>query len=1242
MRHLFRPFIAAAMLAAAAAGPLLAVVRPEPSPLRERAFRRPELFVPNVYRRLGEVPGAAAAARAGDLDALGVSPDRALLDVRSDRWGTLVLRQPLLPGAGSGNKLTWEGVGLSPPTADKELKQAAWTLLRRFLVTHQAQLRIDVSELEPRIAVHEGGRIVQVYLSRTVGGVPVRGSSLKATINNGNLVLLGTQRWGDVEAGSAPTLAAEAALAKVAAHLRPHAITGAWRAPALSFVPLARGADLEAVEPGRGYAYRLAWVVSPEVGEDRGSWEALVDAHSGELLSFTDENQYAARKITGGIYPVSNDGQNPDGIEQPGFPMPHADVVQPFGTSVFTNSSGLVDGIGSRLRTTLAGEFVRINDNCGPISEVNQCSNLDLGFGSGTDCDVPPGHSPGDTHAARSGFYEVNRLVETAQAWLPGNTWVQSQLTANMNIDDTCNAFWDGSTINFFKSGGSCANTGEIAAVFDHEWGHGLDNNGTDPSISAPGEAIADIYAIYRLAEHCMGRGFRPGIACGGYGDPCTACTGVRDLDFASHEGGEPHDLDWISSPTTDLPGDLINGGCVGVVGTQQGPCGQETHCEGMVPAEAGWDLYARDFQDAPFNYDANTALETATRLVYLGADNIGDWYQCVPTPALQTAGCNADSGYLNLVAVDDDNGDLTDGTPHVEAIFNAFARHQIACAPPPVGVGPPVTNSGCAGAPAAAPANLSVTPLVQSAHLSWSAVAGASEYWIFRTEGVRGCDFGKVKIAETTSTNFTDTGLLDGFQYLYSVLAVGSHDSCMGPMTACVAATPLPPAAPPAEATFAFREVANPFTILTGDGDVYLDNCELARFSFELENAGSVNIADVEVTITPLSHPGVEVLTPLPIELGEIPGGACGNASTIVPITVTFRPQGMSFDEPLQLEIAVSGVATGLPNPSLVGIFTLDGTESDFQFFNTKAWSFENGAAGDLQSWRVVSGTYTPTNPGANGTLFHLASAALTVSQCDRIQSPEVKLTATSTLSLFNQFNTEPPSPLGTYDRANVGIFDRGSGARTTLVPDGGRLYNASGPNGVCVTAGQAGWAGEGAFTQSTWSATALNPGGQHTGQRTRIDVAYGTDPLVSGQGFQFDEVVITNAEVQVPDVVGNSCAALPNAVNDVFNVTIPDAQDGVALAVLANDAGTGLEIQSVTQPANGTVTIMQGTPDTLVYTYTGSSNCPQAAIFQYTIADANQLPATATVTVNLAQDLPFADGFELGDFSGWCVVFP
>ena len=48
-----------------------------------------------------------------------------------------------------------------------------------------------------------------------------------------------------------------------------------------------------------------------------------------------------------------------------------------------------------------------------------------------------------------------------------------------MNLNQTCNAFWSpaAGTVNFYRSGGGCRNTGELAGVFDHEWGHGMDDN---------------------------------------------------------------------------------------------------------------------------------------------------------------------------------------------------------------------------------------------------------------------------------------------------------------------------------------------------------------------------------------------------------------------------------------------------------------------------------------------------------------------------------------------------------------------------------------------------------------------------------------------------------------------------------------------------------------------------------------------------------------------------------------------
>jgi hypothetical protein len=38
-----------------------------------------------------------------------------------------------------------------------------------------------------------------------------------------------------------------------------------------------------------------------------------------------------------------------------------------------------------------------------------------------------------------------------------------------MNIKNTCNAYYNGN-VNFYRSGNGCGNTGEIAAIFDHEW----------------------------------------------------------------------------------------------------------------------------------------------------------------------------------------------------------------------------------------------------------------------------------------------------------------------------------------------------------------------------------------------------------------------------------------------------------------------------------------------------------------------------------------------------------------------------------------------------------------------------------------------------------------------------------------------------------------------------------------------------------------------------------------------------
>ena len=61
------------------------------------------------------------------------------------------------------------------------------------------------------------------------------------------------------------------------------------------------------------------------------------------------------------------------------------------------------------------------------------------------------------------------------------------------------------------------------------------------------------------------------------------------------------------------------------------------------------------------------------------------------------------------------------------------------------------------------------------------SRVAGASRYWVFRTDGHAGCEFGKTLIADLPSgtTTYTDTAVAAGPEYNNNVAAGGTSAAC-------------------------------------------------------------------------------------------------------------------------------------------------------------------------------------------------------------------------------------------------------------------------------------------------------------------------------------------------------------------------------------------------------------------------------------------------------------------------------
>lgn len=723
------------------------------------------------------------------------------LDPRSGTPTNILAAIPMIPGDGDGNTLTLDALNASlgrrGTAVDSPLVAE---VVRRFVAQHAAAMAVDDTQLGPVRAALVTPEMWHIRIPQRVNGVPVRYAHLSATISHGNMVLLGTELWGNARIDTEPAISAARALDLGFAYVGGQT-TGdkIWQQPRLEIVPFAppqhQTGSAFTGPLGKGYGHYLVWSFGFQRGSEIENWEVLVDAQSGAILSLEDQNHYESQPMKGGVYPLTSTDICPNnmtcGTMQPGQPMPFANTGLPAPNN-FTNSAGVYDWPGGTVTTTLNGRFVRMTDTCGAISESTTTGPLDLGGVNGQHDCVSGGQSGGNTPASRSGFYELNKLIEVAKGWLPANAWLDGQLVANMNLTQTCNAFYQPSNgqISFYRSGGGCRNTGELAAVFDHEWGHAMDDNDSGGVLSNSSEAYADIAAIYRLRTSCVGHGFFWTVndLCGmtadgtGFnvnesqtGSYCTTnCSGVRDSDWAGHVSNEP---------ATALG--FVCTHCAG--GT--GPCGRQTHCSAAPSRQAAWDLVTRDLTAAPFNMSREDAFNLGSKIYFQGSGNIGSWNTC--SCGVSSDGCGATNAYPLWLAADDDDGNITNGTPHMTAIFAAFNRHGIACATPT-----PV-NSGCANAPATAPV-VTLTASDNQVDVAWTPVAGASTYRVMRTEGHAGCDLGKAVIAEVTGTSFTDSAVANSRPYYYVVQAVGTSGACMGPGSACAVAVPVPCAGSP------------------------------------------------------------------------------------------------------------------------------------------------------------------------------------------------------------------------------------------------------------------------------------------------------------------------------------------------------------------------------------------------------------------------------------------------------------
>ena len=375
---------------------------------------------------------------------------------------------------------------------------------------------------------------VTVSFQQAVMGVPVEGARVNALFDaQGRLLSLHSTALPGKELSFEPATwtAQEADRAARAAFFEVEGVVATKASqPRLAVSQVRRAATRVA---------RLSWRVDllAEVAGARPQGETLwLDARTGELLGRSE--LVHDFDVSGTISAMATPGTLPDtsGNPEQSFPMSYLRLNSSQGAvEAGANGDFLFQGVNGPLQVTC--EFV------GPFANVRNDGGSDyvtsptLQTGSGNSILMNPNAQTSVTAQANA-YRGINQLRDWVRAVSPNDSHADFTAIANVNQNSNCNAFFNGSSINFFTSGGGCPNT-SYSSVIAHEMGHWLNvRYGTGNGPDGMGEGNADVWAMYLYDTPLVGEGF--------FGNG-TLRTGLNtlqfcgDFSFACH-GGEVHE----------------------------------------------------------------------------------------------------------------------------------------------------------------------------------------------------------------------------------------------------------------------------------------------------------------------------------------------------------------------------------------------------------------------------------------------------------------------------------------------------------------------------------------------------------------------------------------------------------------------------------------------------------------------------------------------------------------------------
>lgn len=414
----------------------------------------------------------------------GVSALRTQMDARD---GSPVLREGFLPlnlanilvhGVSVADHIK-DGFALASKT---EVEAALVSSLQRALTAEPA-LRLDRGTLSLDTSrTYFSPEFSSVSFKLFVNGREVRGAEVTARFKNGQWIAWHTETYGANGAAESLEKRKHVFLKKEAQkRLGPAFATISNRKQVL--IPKVEETDQR---------YLLQPAQTASVTDSQGQLYTLtLSEHDGSVLEFYAHKYNFEGKVSGSYY-----SRHPNS-EPVTTGMPYISVRA---GGLFTRRNYTADKEGNLVVPDQSEVLLKL---LSPIVRVTNSTGSDFSLQATGDALFDPQEQ--GTYAETTTFFHTTVVNDWAREVLANNTsWLDNQIAATVNINSSCNAYYNGS-INFFNAGSrqardgrllTCNNTGEIADVVYHEWGHGLDDNTGGIADGAFSEGIGDIVSM--------------------------------------------------------------------------------------------------------------------------------------------------------------------------------------------------------------------------------------------------------------------------------------------------------------------------------------------------------------------------------------------------------------------------------------------------------------------------------------------------------------------------------------------------------------------------------------------------------------------------------------------------------------------------------------------------------------------------------------------------------------------------